>query len=263
MAFSNIFRPANLPKPNTRFLRNIIKGTDSHNRALLAKEAAESKARLKRLERTEDMKRKKTNPSTKDIRERHMGDIQAILGGGRRRRRDNDKHADTKEPDNRNKAEAQHKSRTSKDEGKSKDDRQESRRKSRSSPDRARDSSKHHDSRREDKRRSRHRDHPSDDECQSRRHRYPRDGRSRSPRGENRSKRTRSRDSERRRHRQRSATPTKKENPEENEEIDEIGPAPPPKIRGRGAVGASSGIDRRFSESYDPKTDMQGDDDNA
>ena len=45
-----------MPKPNTRFLRNIIKGTDTHNKALLAKEAAESKARLKRLERTEDIK---------------------------------------------------------------------------------------------------------------------------------------------------------------------------------------------------------------
>ncbi|ATY59881.1 LUC7-like protein [Cordyceps militaris] len=85
---SNSKKPSNIPKPNTRFLRNIIKGTDTHNKALLAKEAAESKARLKGLERAEETKRKKSNPSTKDIRERHMGAIQAILGGGKRRERD-------------------------------------------------------------------------------------------------------------------------------------------------------------------------------
>ena len=39
-------RPANQPKPNTRFLNNIIRDTNSHNRALLAKENAESQARL-------------------------------------------------------------------------------------------------------------------------------------------------------------------------------------------------------------------------
>lgn len=42
---------------------------------------------------------------------------------------------------------------------------------------------------------------------------------------------------------------------------DLIGPVPPPKYRGRGTVGGSSGIDRRFSETYDPKTDVQMDED--
>ncbi|KAK7511942.1 uncharacterized protein IWZ02DRAFT_485242 [Phyllosticta citriasiana] len=37
------------PKPNTRFLRNILRETDSHNAALLAKEEAEAKARLTSL----------------------------------------------------------------------------------------------------------------------------------------------------------------------------------------------------------------------
>lgn len=36
---------------------------------------------------------------------------------------------------------------------------------------------------------------------------------------------------------------------------DFIGPAPPPERRGRGATGDASGIDRRFSESYDPTID--------
>ncbi|KAI9689207.1 MAG: hypothetical protein M1822_000945 [Bathelium mastoideum] len=48
-------RPTNqAPKPNTRFLRNILRETGNHNAALLAKEAEESQARLKRLrEKTE------------------------------------------------------------------------------------------------------------------------------------------------------------------------------------------------------------------
>ncbi|KAF2839037.1 hypothetical protein M501DRAFT_1003584 [Patellaria atrata CBS 101060] len=37
------------PKPNTRFLRNIIRETDNHNSALLAKEAQESRTKLRDL----------------------------------------------------------------------------------------------------------------------------------------------------------------------------------------------------------------------
>uniref|UniRef100_A0A8H7NKC6 Uncharacterized protein n=1 Tax=Bionectria ochroleuca TaxID=29856 RepID=A0A8H7NKC6_BIOOC len=73
-------KPANLPKPNTRFLRHIIKDTDTHNKALLAKEAAESKARLEDLEHSEEVKRLKSNPNSHDIRRRQLGDIHAILG---------------------------------------------------------------------------------------------------------------------------------------------------------------------------------------
>jgi hypothetical protein len=39
----------NAPKPNTRFLKNIIRETDSHNAALKAKEEEESKARLREM----------------------------------------------------------------------------------------------------------------------------------------------------------------------------------------------------------------------
>ncbi|KAI9841294.1 MAG: hypothetical protein M1837_000780 [Sclerophora amabilis] len=39
----------NAPKPNTRFLRNIIRDTDNHNAALLAKEAEDSRQRLRAL----------------------------------------------------------------------------------------------------------------------------------------------------------------------------------------------------------------------
>ncbi|KAI9767370.1 MAG: hypothetical protein M1840_005780 [Geoglossum simile] len=45
----------NAPKPNTRFLRNIIRETDSHNAALRAKEADESRARLRALQGKPDL----------------------------------------------------------------------------------------------------------------------------------------------------------------------------------------------------------------
>ncbi|KAM3521098.1 hypothetical protein MY4038_009167 [Beauveria bassiana] len=111
-------KSTNMPKPNTRFLRNIIRGTDTHNKALLAKEAAESRARLKRFERAEETKRKKLNPTTKDLRERHMGDIQAILGGGKRRGRDGGADTDNnkKETDRRDRAKAKRGARPHKNE---------------------------------------------------------------------------------------------------------------------------------------------------
>ncbi|KAL8810070.1 MAG: hypothetical protein Q9223_007830, partial [Gallowayella weberi] len=38
---------SNAPKPNTRFLKNIIKETDNHNAALRAKEVADARLRLR------------------------------------------------------------------------------------------------------------------------------------------------------------------------------------------------------------------------
>jgi hypothetical protein len=73
----------NKPKPNTRFLRNIIRDTDSHNRELLAKEAAEARARLESL--SNSGRQRKLAPG--DIRKRQLGDIAAILGGGPAKRR--------------------------------------------------------------------------------------------------------------------------------------------------------------------------------
>ncbi|KAI1392212.1 uncharacterized protein F4822DRAFT_390052 [Hypoxylon trugodes] len=92
-AFKSSKRPANQPKPNTRFLNNIIRDTNSHNRALLAKENAESQAKLRDLEDAEEKKRKeegrklrKSKPGPSDTRKRMLGDIAAILGSSKRRR---------------------------------------------------------------------------------------------------------------------------------------------------------------------------------
>ncbi|KAF5722599.1 pre-mRNA-splicing factor 38B [Fusarium mundagurra] len=230
-------KPANMMKPNTRFLRHIIKDTDNHNKALLAKEAAESKARLKDLERTEEIKRRKTNPSVHDIRRRQMGDIHAILGG-KKRPRDEDEAGPSS--------------------------RRESRR-----ADKDRGQERKHDQRSDDL--------FTDKRSEQRQHgRLSRDDRRNIAIG----------------HGAETDTPKKKviiaevingetgldhlqaddgldrpENLREEEEEgsdameDLIGPAPPPKYRGRGTVGGSSGIDRRFSDTYDPKTDIQMDED--
>lgn len=62
-------RPAGkAPKPNTRFLRNILRETDSHNAALLAKEEAEAKARLTSL-RNKRAPRDAKSILGKDLRE--------------------------------------------------------------------------------------------------------------------------------------------------------------------------------------------------
>ncbi|KAJ4325522.1 hypothetical protein N0V94_000665 [Neodidymelliopsis sp. IMI 364377] len=45
------------PKLNTNFLRNIIRQTDSHNAALLAKEAEESSSRLRQMNRDKEKER--------------------------------------------------------------------------------------------------------------------------------------------------------------------------------------------------------------
>ncbi|KAL8661350.1 MAG: hypothetical protein Q9202_005652 [Teloschistes flavicans] len=44
---------SNAPKPNTRFLKTIIKETDSHNAALKAKEVADARVRLRSIDRHE------------------------------------------------------------------------------------------------------------------------------------------------------------------------------------------------------------------
>ncbi|KAK0251185.1 hypothetical protein B0A54_04527 [Friedmanniomyces endolithicus] len=46
-------RAKDAPKPNTRFLRNIIRETEGHNAALKAKEEEESRLRLRELKRNE------------------------------------------------------------------------------------------------------------------------------------------------------------------------------------------------------------------
>ncbi|KAH8729687.1 hypothetical protein BGZ61DRAFT_446833 [Ilyonectria robusta] len=260
-AFRTDKKPANMLKPNTRFLRHIIKDTDTHNKALLAKEAAESRARLKDLERTEELKRRKTNPNSRDIRKRQMGDIHAILGG-KKRRPTGDQEAPSS---SRNSKSRETSRRSDKDQDLFKDRREERKHRGRLSRSEGRHSKSDSRSHREERRkRSRSRDSGSEEDRS--RHSRKRRDRSRSPERRRRSRSPRERKDS---HRHRSPlhdTKGKSKQTEEQEADDSdmddlIGPAPPPKYRGRGAVGGSSGIDRRFSDTYDPKTDVQMDDD--
>ncbi|EMR66055.1 putative pre-mrna-splicing factor 38b protein [Eutypa lata UCREL1] len=93
-AYKTSKRPANQPKPNTRFLNNIIRDTNHHNRTLLAKENAESQARLRELDeaekqkqREEDRKVRRMRPGLSDTRKRMLGDIAAHLGGPSKKRK--------------------------------------------------------------------------------------------------------------------------------------------------------------------------------
>ncbi|KAK8074322.1 hypothetical protein PG994_005221 [Apiospora phragmitis] len=90
-------RPAHQPKPNTRFLNSIIRDTTNHNRALLAKESADSAQRLRSLDRSKESERqseqdrhRRQRPDPKDTRKRMLGDIAAIIGDSSKRRRVDD-----------------------------------------------------------------------------------------------------------------------------------------------------------------------------
>ncbi|KAL7812855.1 hypothetical protein V8C44DRAFT_328188 [Trichoderma aethiopicum] len=264
-AFNTKNKPSNVPKPNTRFLRNIIKDTDSHNKALLAKEAAESKARLRDLERADEAKRRRANPSDGDVRRRQLGNIQSILGGSRHKRDDNARLADDGES-SRNRGDGdRHSRRTSHREKNPDNDGRKSRRDyGRLSRSPERDERRDHHEDRPRTSRKRHRD-DSEDRHRHGRHRH-RD-RSRSPRHRRRSRSPRTKKSK---HRSRSPLAVEKRSSgdlqDKNDADDSdplediIGPAPPPKYRGRGTVTGAASLDRRFSESYDPSTEVLPDD---
>ncbi|UKZ86700.1 uncharacterized protein TrAFT101_002524 [Trichoderma asperellum] len=268
-AFNTKNKPSNALKPNTRFLRNIINETDSHNKALLAKEAAESRARLKDLEHAEEVKRLKTDPTPRDIRKRQLGNIQSILGGSRHKRGDDTKSAASEERSKNRSDGNRHSHRSSRRERDASPDRRKSKkdygRLSRSPQDDERRT--HHEDKPRSSRR-RHRDHSPE---HKRRHSRDRGrDRSKSPR---RRRHSRSPRTKRSKHRSRSPLAAEKQSlrdarnrhdDDESDPLEEfIGPAPPPRYRGRGTVGGASGLDRRFSDSYDPSTDILPDDEEA
>lgn len=263
-------RPANMPKPNTRFLRHIIKDTDTHNKNLLAKEAAESRARLEDLEHAEEAKRLKTNPNARDIRRRQMGDIHAILGGKKSRT------SDREDSSNRRRDDKERKSRDS-------DSRRQVSSRDKDLFKTHQDSRRHHGRlaeddeenrvRRHSERSSRRRrDASTDSQRDSRRRIHSRRSRDRT-RSPERRRRSRSPNDDRQRHKHRNRSPIREaarpstsahDGAEDSDPLDDlIGPMPAPQPRGRGAVAGSSGIEMRFSEAYDPKLDVQMDGDNG
>ncbi|KAK7715334.1 hypothetical protein SLS64_004034 [Diaporthe eres] len=270
-------RPANKAKPNTRFLRNIIKGTEHHNKTLTAKELADSQARLKELADTEEEKRRRYKPSANEIRGRQLGNIAALLQGQPAQKRKRTPATEEEITDLRKARAAEDARRLA--------DTAAARRRARDKDGKRRRSLERYNARRghddDGKDRSRRANTSSGDEDRAaddrkRRHR------SRSPKSSSRKHRQRSPLRGKEKERSTHGTPNRSDDTTErvdksprrakNEDEDAdsdpleelIGPAPPPKMpRGRGALRGVSGMDSRFSSDYDPKSDVQMEDEDG
>ncbi|EMD89855.1 hypothetical protein COCC4DRAFT_126260 [Bipolaris maydis ATCC 48331] len=283
------------PKPNKNFLRNIIRQTDRHNAALLAKEAEESRARLRTMNR--ERKRREIHheeeqekrapgrltpvPGDDDFTKAHSDrrrDHSESRDRHRRRRRSKEREPSKNTSPHRHRDRKRHKRRYDSDD--ERDSSRQKRRRSRSPRDKAHG---HKGSDSDDDRRSRRRDR------EERRHRRRRSysgatSQSRSP-----PPRHYDRHEKRRKHRGYSSRDTEKNSePRSDRENDRpsskrratspasdsdpleaiVGPLPPssePTVRskGRGAFKPNSmGIESRFSSTYDPKVDVRADSDN-
>ena len=308
--------PPNKPKPNTRFLRNIIKDTDSHNAALLAKEVVESRSRLHGLNSNQHREERASRIGGSDIRRRQLGDIAAILGGGppkqkrtngleRNNLSSNGRSASNEDGSSKARANQKNIGHGSRD-GKFKDEeeprrcgrrsredeesedfgvRRKHRRRERSiTPDGERDRNHGERHRSVSRDQGRKRDSNRRYRCRSR---SPREYRTKESRHHHRSSKRRFTSpimDEERPHRShhRSRSPqlrdresttstktAKREEPEaayDSDPLDDIiGPRPASlpvvRSRGRGIFSGASGIEARFSASYDPSTDVQLDPD--
>ncbi|KAJ5998919.1 hypothetical protein N7451_006729 [Penicillium sp. IBT 35674x] len=277
-------KPAsNAPKPNTRFLRHLIKETDNHNTALKRKEEREARERMRQL------KKQSAAASESTARSSRGQDPSRVRDSARPRREDREERR-------------RRRSRSAST------DRDRSRRRRR---DEDRDKSRETDRDRTERRRERHRHHSSRKERRDRGNSYSR-SRSRSPRKErtsrsHRSEQSRRSESPRRRSSHSHRTPRERERrsrdyddtssrqhrlsppepsvkrkrespssqnlrPTESDDSDPledlVGPLPakeaPIRSRGRGAYKVnSSNIDSHFASDYDPTLDIQPDDDHV
>ncbi|GAB1312118.1 Pre-mRNA-splicing factor 38B [Madurella fahalii] len=263
-------KPSNKAKPNTRFLGRIIKETTSHNAALLAKEAAEAQARLDDLTELEEKKRRKLNPSASDIRRRQLGDISSILQGRKQSKGTDRSDRSRAQEGGRDRDQARERDhrrrRQDRDGGKDERRRRSARSSSPSRKDRRyRDRSPLSDTDGDERpRHSRSQRRPSDKSHDlfgresSRRKRYGRlaeddEWGSRTPPQEDLV------DGSFSSHSKHGRLANKGDDSDPLEEL--IGPAPPPKApvrtRGRGAIKGAAAMDSRFSDGYDPASDVQ------
>ncbi|OTB07321.1 hypothetical protein M426DRAFT_318006 [Hypoxylon sp. CI-4A] len=250
-AFKSTKRPANQPKPNTRFLNNIIRDTNHHNRTLLARESAESRAKLRDLEDAEEKKRReeerrqrKSRPGPGDTRKRMLGNIAAILGAPSKKRRaekadvPGESASDSEEPTAR--ASNSHRRHGSHRRNEDTDIRRGHGRKDQTTES---GGASHH---------KRRRDESREDRSSSSR-----------PREHKRRRYSPHRDSSHR------TSPAKRlghqhlpsDSSSDSDPLDEvIGPAPAKtntvQPRGRGANASTAGIDSRFAPDYDPRKDV-------
>lgn len=233
-------RRPDAPKPNTRFLRNIVKEADSHNAALKAKEEGEARARMDALRREKDVagKRKRAcegDGAERDVKRRDMKESRpgrwanALgLGGASR-------------------------GRTEREGQKQRDSQQKPQNDGAQDHDRERIARRHrHQDERDDEKRSRRKDRDRKSRRPERCHSRERD---RSPRH---------RKEGRRRSRSRSRSPKQKptksntaDSPKDDPLTEFLRPLPSsqPLPRGRGALKPSQ-IDVRFQKDYDPTSDV-------
>ncbi|KAL4991496.1 hypothetical protein BDW68DRAFT_152111 [Aspergillus falconensis] len=239
-------RPAGAaPKPNTRFLRHIIKETDNHNAALKRKEEREARGRMRQLR---DQTSSSAQASSGDHRHRH-----SHRSGVLHSRRDGEDRKDS----HRSRRRGRRSRSTSSDRDRLRASRRE----------RDRDDDRHRRSRRSHRHRYRSysssrsrspRVKDSDPHDRRRRHRRRSSSLSRSPKPrENR----KDQDSLRR---QRSAAGSEvKTSGNDSDPLEEfVGPLPkeeaPVRSRGRGAFKPNnSSIDAHFAPDYDPSLDVQ------
>ncbi|KAJ9361830.1 hypothetical protein C8Q69DRAFT_494402 [Paecilomyces variotii] len=281
------------PKPNTRFLKNILRDTDSHNAALKRKEEEETRERMRNLraeksssgrsrrhdeDRERAAKRRRVTDRDEEIssrRSRHYDDLAEEDRSRRHRRR-----RDSDDEDDHHRSSRRHRRRDDDDE----------RHRSRRHRERSQSPSRSSRHIREHDRSSYHRRHRTRSSVS------PSRSRSRSPESSRR-KKYRSRDHEgrhssRERHKVSSLSPRPGDKPETQRDKPEqatsttqdrlsdddsdplediIGPLPPgsnkePTIRtrGRGAYRTgTSNIDAHFASNYDPTLDVQLDDEEA
>ncbi|KAJ5712289.1 hypothetical protein N7493_008757 [Penicillium malachiteum] len=284
-------RPAgNAPKPNTRFLRHLIKETDSHNTALKRKEEREARERMRAMKDqskadsasiSHSSRRPDRSSTTRDSEQQRKQYREDRHRSHRRRDRSR-----TRTPSTDRERSRRHRHRDEKDRHRTTDDREEH-------TERRRDR-RRHESSRQDRRyrersysRSRSRSpHRERDRGRAHRsHRSERSRRSETPPARSSHSRTKreselhSRWEEHTSSRQsrlslREPTKTSSSATLRNDESDEsdpledlVGPLPmtdhstaPVRSRGRGAYRPStSNIDAHFAPDYDPTLDVQPD----
>ncbi|CCU77671.1 hypothetical protein BGHDH14_bgh01773 [Blumeria hordei DH14] len=269
-------KPDNKPKPNTRFLRNIIKDTDNHNAALLIKEASEARERLRGLSGGR-YKTDEPRGSGERVSQRHRHDEIYITPAGSKKRHHKELLTPSKSYISNEDREFKNnkKSRKSGNENPSLRDEDEKPRVSRDRRFRGILDVLEERKKSEDKRKRRRSRSCSPRESCSRRqerspskrthrsveidltyHRTPKSYRyQRIANGEQKNCQAHGKNS--------VSTSVISYDSDPLEEI--IGPLPAPKpelrTRGRGTISRASGIDSHFSTVYDPKTDVQLDSD--
>ena len=261
-------RDKNAPKPNTRFLRNLVRDADSHNAALLAKEKAETRARLKGLDN--GAKRSREDAGSRDDddgmkRQRRGGEREGrwkgVLSGlGRPSLRERDGEGSSERSHKFRDQTTPHRAeRMDADERTHERSRSHRRRQSRRPESRSR--SPEHRKRSDRNRKSSHRSRSR--EPKERRRNRSRDRRSRSP-DDHHTRKPTTRGIPSASHKDRglrSPSPNKPTHSDSDDPLTTfLGPAPPPVIcpRGRGAAWSNrSTMDLRFNDpSYDPRADV-------